>query len=168
MNTGDLGLWRAARLNIDDGGNVLTSNIPNSPYAVHSSPTREDMISNTLIWILSKIVNFLVPVNSANHLLPPNGSIPSGGYLFPLEQWNDLEAALDNWHKGLPETFTPCARLPPVTDGTLPSDCPPSRTIFAEIWYNIPMCASAMQLYHMVKNTAFNQSSSRRRVVETG
>lgn len=66
-----------------------------------------------------------------------------------LQRWKELETELDTWHKGLPDTFKPCARLPPITDGSVAADS--ARALFSEIWYSIPMCASTMQSYHMAR-----------------
>lgn len=98
----------------------------------------EDMISNAMVWLSSKIVNYLA-MNSGSSRCTESAS---------TAQWHQLRAEVDVWYNGLPETFRPCARiecsLPPVK----PNDSPASLT---EIWYSIPMCASAMQHYHMAQ-----------------
>jgi hypothetical protein len=153
MNTEDLGLWRAAGLHIDDRGFVMPSNREDLQFPEGQPPMREDMISNALIWLMSKLINYLASGDSVDHVYPQDRSSPIGfigiNQMHLLERWKELEIELDIWYQGLPETFTPCARLLPVTDGSLPPDSP--RNIFAETWYSIPMCASTIQTYHMAR-----------------
>lgn len=114
---------------------------------------REDMVSNALIWLMSKIVNYIASGDSLDHIFPQDPSTPNGligiNHMVLLERWKELEKELDVWHQGLPETFKPCARLPPITDGSVAPDS--HRAVFSEIWYSIPMCASTMQSYHMAR-----------------
>jgi hypothetical protein len=112
---------------------------------------QEDMISNALIFLMSKIINYLASGDSVDHVYPQNPASPSGliGINQMLQRWKELEKELEVWHKGLPDTFKPCARLPPVTDGSVPADS--ARALFSEIWYSIPMCASTMQSFHMAR-----------------
>ena len=111
---------------------------------------REDMISNALIFLMSKIINYLASGDSIDHVFPQDRASPSGilgiNQMMLLERWKELEKELEIWHEGLPITFQPCARLPPITDGSVDSP----RALFSEIWYSMPMCASCMQSYHMV------------------
>ncbi|CAG8981908.1 hypothetical protein HYALB_00009163 [Hymenoscyphus albidus] len=151
LNTYDLGLWRAAGLHLDDGGFVKPSNTEDSHYPERQIAMREDMISNALIWLMSKIVNFLASGDSVDHVYPQNPSSPTGligiNQMVVLERWKGLEKELEIWHQGLPDTFKPCAVLPRMTRGG--RDEP--RTIFEQIWYSMPMCASTMQAYHMAR-----------------
>ena len=114
---------------------------------------REDMISNALIWLMSKIINFLALGDSIDTVYPQDKQSPTGLYgvnqMTLLERWKELEKELDIWYKGLPITFNPSARLPPISDGSVTFDS--SRALFSEIWYSIPMCASTMQSYHMAR-----------------
>jgi hypothetical protein len=132
---------------------------------------REDMISNALIWLMSKIINFLASGDSIDNVFPQDRLSPNGilgiNQMLLLERWKELEKELDIWHKGLPDTFKPCARLPPVTNGSYPVDSP--RALFSEIWYSIPMCASTMQSYHMARTILLlnrpHESTARRSTV---
>lgn len=152
LNTEDLGLWRAAGLHLDDQGFVIPSNVEDSPFP-ERQVMREDMVSNALIWLMSKIINFLASGDSIDHVFPQNRASPTGyigiNQMLLLERWKELEKELEVWYEGLPDTFKPTARLPPVTDGSVPADSP--RTLFSEIWYSIPMCGSTMQSYHMTR-----------------
>lgn len=109
---------------------------------------KEDLISNALVWILSKIVNFLavgdgIHVNN-NHLA--EGSRISVSQHVLLERWHRLQGELDAWYNGLPDTFKPCARIEPPAETSNPD-----TFTFPELWFSIPMCASSMQHYHMAR-----------------
>lgn len=113
---------------------------------------KEDMISNALIWLLSKIVNF-IDAGDQIHVAPAGGPAEQGpiGYSQNtlLERWYRLHSELDAWYNGLPETFQPCARLEPPRVPHRANDiddCP-----FPEVWFSMPMCASTMQHYHMAR-----------------
>ena len=103
---------------------------------------REDMICNALVWLLAKIVDF---ISAGDELVLDNEgpSSPIGVSQHSLiERWSRLQLELDIWYAGLPETFKPCARVDPPRGTVAP---------FAEVWYNIPMCASAMQNYSFAR-----------------
>ncbi|TVY41466.1 hypothetical protein LOCC1_G005141 [Lachnellula occidentalis] len=168
LSTDDIGLWRAAGLHLDDQGLVIPSNTEDSQFPERQLVMREDMISNALIFLMSKIVNYLASGDSVDHVFPQDPASPSGligiNQMLLLQRWKELEKELDTWLKGLPDTFKPCARLPPVTDGSIPADS--ARALFSEIWYSIPMCASTMQSYHMARTVLLinkpHESTARR------
>ncbi|KAE9379587.1 hypothetical protein N431DRAFT_159847 [Stipitochalara longipes BDJ] len=153
LNTDDVDLWRAAGLHLDERGFVVPSNMEESQYPERQIGMREDMISNALIWLMSKIINFLASGDSIDNVYPQDRLSPNGllgiNQMLLLERWKELEKELEIWHAGLPDTFKPCARLHPVPNGNYPIDSP--RALFSEIWYSIPMCASTMQSYHMAR-----------------
>lgn len=153
LNTEDFSLWRAAGLHLDDQGFVIPSNTEDFDYPERQIAMREDMICNALIWLMSKIVNFLALGDSIDTVYPQDKQNPTGLYgvnqMTLLERWRELEKELDVWYKGLPVTFNPSARLPPINDGSVPATS--SRAVFSEIWYSMPMCASTMQSYHMAR-----------------
>ncbi|TVY65642.1 Transcriptional regulatory protein moc3 [Lachnellula suecica] len=171
LNTEDIGLWRAAGLLLDDQGFVIPSNSEDSQFPERQLVMREDMISNALIWLMSKIINYLASGDSVDHVFPQNRGSPVGfigiNQMVLLERWKELEKELDIWHKGLPDTFKPCARLPPITDGSVPADSP--RATFSEIWYSMSMCASTMQSYHMARTILLinkpHESTARRSTI---
>ncbi|EGD99636.1 hypothetical protein TESG_06981 [Trichophyton tonsurans CBS 112818] len=136
--TGDLALWTQAGLLLDDAGFVQKGSATE-----HNESRKEGMIANTLIWILSKIVDFLALGDSSNRGESSTGVSQDS----LLDRCNRLQAELDTWFHALPDTFKPCARIdsPPGPHPSL-DICP-----FQEIWYSIPMCASAMQHYHMAR-----------------
>ena len=153
MNTEDLGLWRAAGLHLDQHGFVIPSNTDDEQFPERRIVMGEDMISNALVWLMSKIINFLASRGPIDNVFPQDRSTPTMLYesnqITLLERWCELEKELDTWYQGLPESFHGCARLPPIRNANLPSDHP--RVLFAEIWHSLPACASAMQAYHMAR-----------------
>lgn len=130
---------------------------------------KEDMIANALVWLLSKIVNFIA---AGDGLLvgdtPVDQPSPIGvSQQTLLERWGQLKTELEVWHNGLPDTFKPCARLEPPRQASQSPDAGSSP--FPEVWYSIPMCASTMQSYHMARILLLinkpHQSTARRSTV---
>jgi hypothetical protein len=146
LNPEDLLVWTEAGLQLDSNGFVCPSN------SNAESAMKEDMISNALIWLLSKIVNF-IDAGDQIHVASTGSQAELGPIGVSqntlLERWYRLHSELDAWYNGLPETFQPCARLesarvPSLAHGV--DDCP-----FDEVWFSMPMCASTMQHYHMAR-----------------
>ena len=102
---------------------------------------REDTIARALTCILVHIVNYLAVGDSIDNIFPQDPSSPTSligvNQLTLLEHWRLLAKELENWSQELPNTFSPCARI--------------SGSVFSEIWFSIPMCASTMQTYHMAR-----------------
>jgi hypothetical protein len=117
----------------------------------------EDMISNTLVWILAKIMTFLAASENTDHgPAPPEDKttqLSSNDQGPPLArstdryvEWHKLRGCVKDWFEKLPYTFRPCVRVPrPRREG----GASPSRTsLFSEIYFSIPMCAASIQHYH--------------------
>ncbi|KAI9663948.1 MAG: FACT complex subunit [Bathelium mastoideum] len=146
LDTEDLTMWREAGLLIDDRGFILPSNTTTSGYPEGDDVMREDMISNALIWLISKLDNFM----AAGDDLPPELSqLPGQGInqRTLLDYWFQLREQFQVWHDGLPLTFKPCASVYPAN---LPLDEPIDAPL-PEIWYSIPLCASTMQSFHFAQ-----------------
>ncbi|KAJ5220555.1 hypothetical protein N7468_009759 [Penicillium chermesinum] len=144
----NLPLWRAAGLSIDgtrgfdmgSGGTLKSS--------------EEDQAFNGLIWLLSKLVNFLAhlaqsqlcrltesPGSTTERGLQGSAS-PAASLSSTPVAWLELCFAFQSWFEGAPETFRPYIRIerPRTTDGTvLP---------FPETLFSSSTCAAAMQHYH--------------------
>ncbi|RLL97052.1 hypothetical protein CFD26_103894 [Aspergillus turcosus] len=153
LNTEDVVLWTEAGLQLDSMGFVRTTNFNAAGYPEEDDEMKEDLISNALVWIASKIVNF-IGAGDTPHLTHA-GAVTAGQMSLSqqalLERWHRLEAELDTWYKRLPTSFRPCARIDL-------SNVPHPRTAededaasFSEIWFSIPMCSSAIQHYHMAR-----------------
>lgn len=146
LDTEDLPLWREAGLLIDERGFILPSNTTASGYPEGENMMKEDIISNALIWLMSKLVNFM----AAGDDIPPDFGSPWTGVpqRTLLDYWHHLKAQFQAWYDGLPLTFKACARIEP---SRLPGQLihEEGDSILPEVWYSIPMCASTMQSYHM-------------------
>ncbi|KAJ5698353.1 transcriptional regulator family: Fungal Specific TF [Penicillium macrosclerotiorum] len=154
LNTDDIALWTEAGLQLDHMGFVRPSNTSAAGYPEGDGIMKEDLICNALIWILSKIVNFISSGDNSN--ANDNRSVESGplgvSQQVLLERWYRLEAELDAWYNGLPNTFQPCARIEPSQISHYrPAEEAKDLATLQEIWYSIPMCASTMQHYHMAR-----------------
>ena len=106
----------------------------------------EDTKSNELTWLLGKIANFLT---SGDAIVPEDYALPPGQRPYfgltqelLLECWSMLRAELQEWHASRPRTFAPSARTKAsIQLGSGFED-------FEQIWYDVPLCAAAMQGYH--------------------
>lgn len=147
LDTEDLPMWKDAGISVDGNGFIKPSNLADNGLPEGDS-MKEDMTCNALIWIMSKIVNFAVagevgPAQGGEEWEEVNQAALS-------EKWLQLDKQLETWHAGLPDTFKPCAEIPPRNSSTEASKADESP-VFTEIWYNMPMCASTMQSYHMAR-----------------
>lgn len=172
LNTDDIVLWTGAGLQLDHMGFVRPNNTSAAGYPEGEDVMKEDLICNALIWILSKIVNF---ISSGDNLhLNDSRSVDSGplgvSQQVLLERWYRLEAELDAWYSGLPGTFWPCARVEPsLLSHYKPAEEAKDLDTLQEVWYSIPMCASTMQHYHMARILLLinkpHESTSRRSTI---
>lgn len=165
-------LWTEAGLQLDHMGFIRPSNTTATGYPEGDDVMKEDLICNALIWILSKIVNFVSSGDGLN--MNDNRSVESGPLGMTqqvlLERWYRLEAELDAWYNGLPDTFKPCARIEPSRMSHFqPAEEAKDLATLQEVWYSIPMCASTMQHYHMARILLLinkpHESTSRRSTI---
>ncbi|KAJ5105070.1 hypothetical protein NUU61_002417 [Penicillium alfredii] len=172
LNTDDLVLWTEAGLRIDQMGFVIPSNTNVAGYSENEEPMREDLVCNALVWILSKIVNFISTGDNLH--LSDNRSVESGplgvSQQALLERWYRLEAELDAWSNGLPDTFQPSVRIEPGRLAHLQStEQTEDVSTLQEVWHSLPMCASSMQHYHMARILLLinkpHESTSRRSTI---
>ncbi|KAL2867132.1 uncharacterized protein BJX67DRAFT_104863 [Aspergillus lucknowensis] len=147
LDTEDLALWTEAGLQVDNLGFVRASYTNAAGYP-GDDPMKEDLISNALVWITSKIINFFGAGDN-----PPIGNTGSLGLprQASLERWYRLEAELDVWYNGLPESFRPCARIARPQIANQSGGQADDASSLSEIWYSVAMCSSAMQHYHMAR-----------------
>jgi hypothetical protein len=133
-------LWREAGLLIDDQGFLVLNNGNESGYS------DDGAVSHGLIWLMSKLMNFMA---AGDELSTDTGSWATG---IPqstlLDYWYHLRKQFQAWYDSLPMTFRPTSRMEPtLAPGRLLRG--ENEAMFPEVWYNIPMCASTMQFYHM-------------------
>ncbi|KAH7024372.1 uncharacterized protein B0I36DRAFT_415604 [Microdochium trichocladiopsis] len=135
LNINDLEMWRAMGLSLDEMG--LVSMLDADP------PLRDDMVANTLVWLLCKIGNFIASDEEQEQAEGDCAAAAGGlGSRSLHDTWRMLDVELTRWHDSLPDTFQPStqvrvARLSPSLD--------------TETWYSNSMCASTMQSYHMAR-----------------
>ena len=126
---------------------------------------KEDMISNALVWLSSRLCNFIAAGEGFNPVPAGDRSeVPREDELgdlgrsqkSQLETWNSIWHMFDVWFEGLPATFEPTARIKSKNQQPLPdAQLFPARerndNPFDEVWYSMPMCAATMQHYHMAR-----------------
>jgi len=147
LNTEDLSLWKEAGLPVDEQGFIVPSHMTDCGYPEDGETMmREDTICNALVWLMAKLVNFM----AAGDVIPDD----SGSAWMGVPQrtihdyWRNLQKQFQVWHDGLPITFNPSARVEPSQSRPRPFGTE-NESLFTEVWYSIPMCASTMQTYHM-------------------
>jgi hypothetical protein len=145
LDTEDYFLWREAGLFIDDNGFLVPSD--NGYPGESERAISEDLICNALIWLMAKLVNFMAVGDALN-----TNNMGMSWTEMPqrtlLDYWCNLRNQFQVWHDSLPATFQASARVEPAsTVGRLLKN--ENESMFTEVWYSIPMCASTMQIYHM-------------------
>ncbi|PWY94623.1 hypothetical protein BO94DRAFT_280104 [Aspergillus sclerotioniger CBS 115572] len=138
----NLPLWRAAGLPINEQGEIISAS-----YIFHS---HEDLASNSLTWLMSKVTNFLAHFKTSqlDQIVPQS---PTTAPISPPSPttWLNLSFELQSWVDRMPETFRPCLRLNnPRDTSKLPEV---SYMPFPEIYYSLPSCAASMQQYHFAR-----------------
>ncbi|KAI1370973.1 hypothetical protein F4677DRAFT_450924 [Hypoxylon crocopeplum] len=139
MDIEDLCMWRAAGLALDDQGFVIPSN-----NAVEDI-MKDDMISNALIWILSKVVNYIADIKEFQYRHSESAQ------LVIKDCWKRLTRELDIWYQGLPNSFQPRARIERKQSEPATESTPPKPATIPDIWYTSAMCASTIQTYHLAR-----------------
>lgn len=132
LDTTDIPMWSSAGLNIDPQGYLYPSN-PSHPNYLAENAMSDDKISNALIWLLMKLVNYI----AAGDEMP--SSVLGVRQHDLLNYWHQLESQLKHWHDGLPPSFRAIALGTDAVSG------------LEERWFPRPMCASTMQSYHFAR-----------------
>ncbi|EXJ86548.1 hypothetical protein A1O3_03501 [Capronia epimyces CBS 606.96] len=163
LDPDNLTMWKAAGLPVTDDGTLTYSDPTNPGSAIVSyrPGDREDLVSCTLIWIVLRTMNFIAPqeeatastTNTPRSLDSPapragsDASVPTP-IRARLARWKELRRQLDDWYDNLPFTFQPYA----IMGAQNPSDQPPDHPLrFTRIFFSVPMCAAALQLYHFAQ-----------------
>ncbi|TKA82973.1 hypothetical protein B0A55_01550 [Friedmanniomyces simplex] len=154
LDTADLPMWRSAGLKLTPEGSVCPSN-PRHPDYIPETAMPDDLISNALVWLLQKLVNFIAAGDDVPETLSPLGLGVRQQEL--LEYWQSLDEQLCIWHEGLPDSFHAIATQSshPNDDNHDDDDNEESGTPgivgVEEKWFPRPMCASTMQSYHFAR-----------------
>ncbi|KAK0921591.1 hypothetical protein LTR57_008610 [Friedmanniomyces endolithicus] len=143
LDTADLPMWRSAGLKLTPEGFVCPSN-PQHPDYTPENAMPDDLISNALVWLLQKLVNFIAAGDDVPETLSPQGLGIRQQEL--LAYWQSLDEQFRIWHEGLPLSFHATAIHFPTPN---PED--PSKRSIEEKWFPRPMCASTMQSYHFAQ-----------------
>ncbi|OWY54928.1 c6 zinc finger-like protein [Alternaria alternata] len=147
LGTDDLTLWRRAGLMLDEQAYIMPSNAAVYGYFEEGDAMiREELICNTLVWLMAKLVNFM----AVGSVTPDKADVAWGGIAYRTRsfQWLGLRKQFQVWHEGLPVSFRPSARVAPShTSGQASND--DNASMFTEAWHSMPMCVSTMQTYYM-------------------
>ncbi|CAG8412112.1 unnamed protein product [Penicillium salamii] len=151
LDPGNLALWRKAGIAINDKKEFHLSH-------TESPLLREDQTANGLIWLNTKVINFLArskqiqiaqwtgspPATSPeNQIKSPGASQPP----YPdTETWLKLSFEFQTWFENLPETFRASVRVERPKD--LSGSAEGGHLPFPEIFHSSTTCAAAMQHYH--------------------
>ncbi|KAH8738382.1 hypothetical protein BGZ61DRAFT_526363 [Ilyonectria robusta] len=145
----DMPLWQNAGSAADENGGLLSHNPSGTADLRALTDIQKYTRSNKLIWLPGRIVNYLTSRNAirpADFALLPGQRFPIG---VPQDQlfgrWNILDADLQKWYDSLSPTFQASART--KRHNTMPAD--DDFANLEEIWYELPICATTMQRYHM-------------------
>jgi hypothetical protein len=121
LDTEDFMMWREAGLLIDQNGCLVPSN---SSYPDGDDSMKEDLICNSLVWLMAKLVNFMAAGDELPSELGPAWlGVPQRTL---LDYWYHLKRQFQEWYDSLPTTFQPCARVN-QRENTSP---------FSEVWYS--------------------------------
>lgn len=132
LDTADIPMWTSAGLKINPDGYLYPSN-PSHPDYHAETAMSDDKISNALIWLLMKLVNYI----AAGDEIP--ASLLGVRQRDLLAYWHEMESHFKNWYDGLPPSFRAIALGTDAASG------------LEERWFPRPMCASAMQTYHFAR-----------------
>ncbi|KAJ5308609.1 hypothetical protein PENANT_c044G00677 [Penicillium antarcticum] len=150
FNPEDHSLWCTAGISINEKNELNV--IPNGS----SSFTQEDQAANGLIWLVSKVINFLAKSKEsqiAQWTGSPPGTSPgaqgtSNGSQSPYPDtstWLKLSFEFQTWFDGVPETFRPSVRIEHPKDLSRPEG---PQLPFPEIFHGLTTCAATIQHYH--------------------
>lgn len=151
LDPGNLTLWRKAGIAINDQKEfVLTQN--------GSSLSREDQTANGLIWLNTKVINFLArskQIQIAQWTGSPPATSPESQGLSPgasqppypdTDTWLKLSFEFQTWLENVPETFRSSVRVERPKD--LSSATEGKHLPFPEIFHGLTTSAAAIQHYH--------------------
>lgn len=137
LDTSDLPMWRSAGLQLTPEGYICPSD-PQHPQYSKEKAMPDDIVSNALIWLLMKLVNFIAAGDDLPPAMSPLGHGVRQREL--LEYWDGMDEQLRIWYEGLTESFHATAVRRTDVTGSI-----------EEKWFPRPMCASTMQSYHFAR-----------------
>jgi hypothetical protein len=132
LDTEDLPLWRSAGLLLDEESLLTPRPSSHTKNYYVEDEMRVDMISNALVWLLSKLMNYLAACAGTQ-----GNNVPG---------WKKLDHELEGWFNSLPESFNPSGIL-----NSDPESADLTGKTLSEMFYSIPLCAVTMQHYHFAR-----------------
>lgn len=143
----DTAFWQAAGLALNDNG-LLKFSLPGIPDDLQTC--QEDARANGLTWLLAKVFNFLTAGDAMfpeDYSLPADRRLPLGVTQEQLlEKWLALAQEFHAWKVSLPCTFEEAARTNTSYEA---SSFDRTGNSMEQVWYEVPICAAVMQVYHM-------------------
>ncbi|KAF5682061.1 hypothetical protein FCIRC_5223 [Fusarium circinatum] len=138
-------IWRRMGLSVSEDGRPMVHVHSSSPEDACSQALRPDIISNTLVWLLSKLANYVALSTDSRQQANSTRVLEA--------TWLSLNEDFETWHQGLPSSFRPSYRVRYTSrhgaEGCQRCRHQPESLISYETWYSSSMCASSMQSYHM-------------------
>ncbi|KAK9849727.1 hypothetical protein MYU51_013245 [Penicillium brevicompactum] len=147
----NLTLWRKAGITINDQKEFVFNQSG-------SSLSREDQTANGLIWLNTKVINFLArskQLQIAQWTGSPPATSPESQGLSPTasqppypdtDTWLKLSFEFQTWLENIPETFRSSVRVERPKD--LSSTTEGKHLPFPEIFHSLTTSAAAIQHYH--------------------
>ncbi|KAI5370410.1 Putative zn(2)-C6 fungal-type DNA-binding domain, fungal transcription factor [Septoria linicola] len=136
LDTADLAMWRSVGLQLTVDGFVMPSHPDHENYSEELA-MGDDMISNALVWLLMKLVNFIAAGDEVPQSISPLSLGVRQRDL--LSYWEELDAQLAVWYEG-------------VTDGFRSTAVRSSSAEWeTEKWFARSMAASTIQWYHFAR-----------------
>lgn len=142
LDTSDLPMWVSAGLNLTLQGHLCPSNTSHPAYD-SATAMSDDTISNALIWLTMKLVNFIAAGDEM-----PESTLGVRQHDL-LAYWHEMDQQFRSWYDGLPPSFRAISIGTSDTNNTSITNNDDSTT--SERWFPRPMCASAMQTYHFAR-----------------
>ena len=150
---------------------MITSNKMKSGMSEAENTMKEDMISNTLVWLSSRLCNFIaagegfapIPAGDRSESLQEDELGEYGkSQKSLLEKWNGLALEFEVWFEGLPAMFQPTTRIKSSRNLTIdPKELDQaSNRIFYEIWYT-----NGMVRYFGISLSSLGLQSEKTRLV---
>lgn len=170
LDTENLTMWRAAGLPVTEQGIITYGAHTTTDAGMSYLPSdREDSVACALIWIVLRVMNFIAPQEEAANSTASTpqfsdnvSSLGAGRHSVDaattgltsvqqrISQWTRLRRQLEEWYDSLPFTFQPYATMSttPQIDSEQNED---DKNRFVRLFYSVPMCAAALQLYHFAQ-----------------
>lgn len=144
MSPKDTQMWRMAGLDLDEDGTLTLETVQSGQDHRAETSEQRRRLSQSLVWILSCIIN-LIAVDAGQ-----NSSMHSPGELDSTSlEWTLLATLLIEWRKRLHFTFQPYGRV--EAPSKLGSMLPLPNSIFPELVFSRADDASMMADFHFAK-----------------